>query len=98
MTSKPGKCVRRAYNEVGDQDGKRVLVDWLWPRGIRKPDAHLDEWCKDVAPSTAQRCANGTATIRRSSRSSAAATEALKHLRELADGHRLTLLTADQTP
>ena len=43
MTSKPGVRVRRAYDEVGDQDGKRVLVDRLWPSGIRKADAHLDE-------------------------------------------------------
>lgn len=33
-------------------DGKRVLVDRVWPRGISKEDAKLDEWLKDVAPST----------------------------------------------
>ncbi|MGW4566083.1 DUF488 domain-containing protein [Streptomyces sp. NPDC004561] len=43
---------RRVYEEPSPQDGKRVLVDRLWPRGVRKEDAHLDEWLKDVAPST----------------------------------------------
>lgn len=44
--------VRRAYEEPLDSDGARVLVDRLWPRGLSKERAHLDEWCKDVAPST----------------------------------------------
>jgi uncharacterized protein YeaO (DUF488 family) len=42
----------RIYDDTGDDAGYRVLVDRLWPRGIRKDDAHLDEWNKDVAPST----------------------------------------------
>ena len=33
-------------------DGSRVLVDRLWPRGVSKERAHLDEWCKEIAPST----------------------------------------------
>jgi uncharacterized protein YeaO (DUF488 family) len=44
--------VRRVYEEPAPQDGARVLVDRLWPRGLRKDAAHLDEWAKDVAPST----------------------------------------------
>jgi uncharacterized protein YeaO (DUF488 family) len=44
--------VRRVYDAAEDQDGKRVLVDRLWPRGMKKVDAHLDEWSKDVGPST----------------------------------------------
>jgi uncharacterized protein YeaO (DUF488 family)/iron-sulfur cluster repair protein YtfE (RIC family) len=43
--------VRRVYDEVSPDDGFRVLVDRVWPRGLRKADAHLDEWAKDVAPS-----------------------------------------------
>ena len=43
---------RRVYEEVFPDDGFRVLVDRVWPRGLKKADAHLDEWAKDVAPST----------------------------------------------
>ena len=41
--------VRRVYEEPGD--GTRVLIDRIWPRGLTKAKAALDEWCKDVAPS-----------------------------------------------
>jgi len=44
--------VRRVYEEPTPADGARVLVDRLWPRGLRKDAAQLDEWAKDVAPST----------------------------------------------
>jgi uncharacterized protein YeaO (DUF488 family) len=47
--------VRRVYDEPGAADGVRVLVDRVWPRGLRKTDAKLDEWAKDLAPSTALR-------------------------------------------
>ena len=43
--------VRRAYDEPEPDDGTRVLVDRLWPRGLSKARAALDEWCKNVAPS-----------------------------------------------
>jgi len=43
--------LRRAYDGATTGDGYRVLVDRLWPRGVRKDDLALDEWCKDVAPS-----------------------------------------------
>jgi len=42
--------VRRVYDEPLDSDGARVLVDRLWPRGLSKQKAHLDAWCKEVAP------------------------------------------------
>ena len=44
--------VARIYDEVGPDDGQRVLVDRVWPRGIRKEDPRVGIWCKDVAPST----------------------------------------------
>ena len=44
--------IRRAYDEPTHNDGYRVLVDRVWPRGVSKEDAQLDEWLKDVAPST----------------------------------------------
>ena len=43
--------LKRIYDEVSASDGKRILVDRLWPRGIKKEDAQLDLWAKDVAPS-----------------------------------------------
>ena len=41
---------KRAYEKPGKQDGMRVLVDRIWPRGIGKDEAHIDRWLKDVAP------------------------------------------------
>lgn len=43
--------VRRAYDQPEPDDGARVLVDRIWPRGVSKQAAHLQEWAKDVAPS-----------------------------------------------
>jgi uncharacterized protein YeaO (DUF488 family) len=44
--------LKRAYEARTRGDGYRVLVERLWPRGIKKTDLPLDEWLKDVAPST----------------------------------------------
>ena len=44
--------VRRVYDAPSPEDGARVLVDRVWPQGLRKDAARLDEWAKDVAPST----------------------------------------------
>lgn len=44
--------LKRAYDKPRPDDGLRVLVERLWPRGITKKQAHLDLWLKDVAPST----------------------------------------------
>ena len=47
--------LKRIYEPIGTQDGYRVLVDRLWPRGISKKDAKIDLWLKEIAPSTALR-------------------------------------------
>jgi uncharacterized protein YeaO (DUF488 family) len=47
--------LKRAYEPPARRDGYRVLVDRLWPRGVRKDTAQIDEWLKDVAPSDALR-------------------------------------------
>lgn len=47
--------VKRAYEPPAQSDGRRVLVDRVWPRGIKKEDLRLDDWVRDVAPSTALR-------------------------------------------
>ena len=43
--------IKRIYDPALRTDGKRILVDRLWPRGIRKDEAAIDEWLKDIAPS-----------------------------------------------
>lgn len=43
--------LKRIYEPPSKQDGWRVLVDRLWPRGIKKEAAHIDAWLKDIAPS-----------------------------------------------
>ena len=47
--------VRRIYDEPEADDGQRVLLDRLWPRGVSKARAQLPAWCKQVAPSTGLR-------------------------------------------
>lgn len=98
--------VRRVYDEPRATDGARVLVDRLWPRGLSKDRAHLDEWCKAVAPSTALRKWYGhvpelfcefadryTQELQDPERAAA-----LQHLHELCKAGPLTLLTATKNP
>ena len=94
--------VRRVYDEPRDDDGTRVLVDRLWPRGLTKDKAALDEWCKQVAPSAELRTwyrhdpelfAEFARRYRHELEEPERA-EAVAHLRELARGGVLTLLTA----
>jgi uncharacterized protein YeaO (DUF488 family) len=47
--------LKRAYDSASPGDGARILIDRLWPRGVRKADAAIDVWAKDIAPSTALR-------------------------------------------
>ena len=48
-------ALKRAYDPAGRSDGMRILVDRVWPRGIRKDRAAIDLWLKEAAPSTALR-------------------------------------------
>ncbi len=48
-------AIHRVYDSSPIMPGKRILVDRVWPRGIKKKDLHLDLWMRDVAPSTALR-------------------------------------------
>lgn len=52
MTSGGGFRLKRVYEPASPSDGERVLVDRLWPRGLSKEDAHVDEWAKDLSPSS----------------------------------------------
>jgi uncharacterized protein YeaO (DUF488 family) len=53
--SPKGFAVRRVYDPPQEEDGLRVLVDRLWPRGLSKDAARVDLWLKDIAPSDALR-------------------------------------------
>lgn len=44
-------AIKRIYESPSENDGYRVLVDRLWPRGVSKEEARLDDWAKDIAPS-----------------------------------------------
>lgn len=93
---------KRVQAEPGHNDGTRVLVDRVWPRGVAKADAQLDDWNKDVAPSTDLRKWFGHdpekfEEFARRYRSELDTDEGRRALDELTDavsGNRLTLLTA----
>jgi uncharacterized protein YeaO (DUF488 family) len=57
-------AIKRAYAAPSDEDGYRILVDRLWPRGLSKDKARLDLWLKDIAPSPALRIWFGHAPVR----------------------------------
>jgi uncharacterized protein YeaO (DUF488 family) len=94
--------IRRVYDDPSPEDGARVLVDRIWPRGLAKARAALDEWARAVAPSTDLRRWYGHdparfEEFRRRYLAELADPErqaALRQLRELAGSGRLTLLTA----
>lgn len=102
MAHAPHVQVRRVYDPPEASDGQRVLVDRLWPRGLSKERAHLDEWCKEVAPSTELREWYGHDPDRFEEFARRYRTEldeperaaAFAQLRELAAHGPLTLLTA----
>ncbi|MGH2703411.1 MAG: DUF488 domain-containing protein [Actinomycetota bacterium] len=102
MTKKPKVRMRRIYDEPTSMDGTRVLVDRVWPRGLSKDEARIDEWCKQVAPSNSLRkwYAHDPERFAEFTRRYAAEledperAEGLATLRRLARDRTLTLLTA----
>ena len=100
--SHPRVQVRRVYDQRAGDEGTRVLVDRLWPRGLSKARAQLDEWCKQAAPSTELRTwyAHDPARFTefgrryRAELTGGAQAAALAHLRQLATVGTLTLVTA----
>ena len=98
---------RRVYDEPAPEDGARVLVDRVWPRGLSREHAALDLWCREIAPSTELRRWYGHdperfAEFRRRYLAELAEPDrhaAWEQLRALAAGGRpLTLLTATRDP
>lgn len=47
--------IKRVYDPPSNDDGLRILVDRLWPRGLKKPNARIDFWAKELAPTTSLR-------------------------------------------
>jgi len=98
--------VARVYDPPDPDDGVRVLVDRLWPRGLKKADAALDHWCKDVAPSNDLRTwyrhdpalFEEFATRYRAELDGTPQAAALAALRRLREQGPLTLLTATKDP
>src|SRR5512133_2343320 len=100
MGDKSDVRVRRAYDEPEPDDGTRVLVDRIWPRGLTKDKARLDQWCKQVAPSTELRKWYSHDPERfeefgrryREELKDAERAQGLKHLRELAKSSEAAVL------
>ncbi|AZP15631.1 DUF488 domain-containing protein [Streptomyces aquilus] len=98
--------VRRVYESPEPEDGVRVLVDRLWPRGLSKDAARVDEWPKALTPSTELRrwyhAGEGSyeefARRYEAELATPEATELLDHVRELTDKGPVTLLTSAKTP
>ena len=94
--------VRRVYEDPEQDDGVRLLVDRLWPRGVRKDELLHDAWLKEIAPSTELRTWYGHrperfeefATRYREELRSDARADALASLRAQARAGTVTLLTA----
>ena len=91
---------KRVYEQTEKSDGKRILVDRLWPRGIKKTDLQYDEWCRDIAPSADLRKAFHAGTIDFASfkkqyrEELSHAREDIQRLAQLSEKHTLTLLYA----
>jgi uncharacterized protein YeaO (DUF488 family) len=98
-----GFQIKRVYADPGPADGQRILVDRLWPRGLKKSDAALDDWMKDVAPSVPLRRWFGHdperfAQFKRKYEAELARNPALSRLRQLGKVKRVTLLYAAHDP
>ncbi|MFJ5546926.1 DUF488 domain-containing protein [Streptomyces sp. NPDC093225] len=106
MSSTEGIRVARIYDPPGPDDGTRVLVDRLWPRGIAKADARVDSWPKALTPSNDLRRwyhAGGGSYEEFADRYAAElaapeAAAALAELRGLVSGGPVTLVTAVKDP
>lgn len=94
--------LRRVYDEPAPEDGTRVLVDRLWPRGVGKDTDRFDAWVKEAAPSSALRRWYGHEPGRSAEfrdrylreMQAPAGRQAVAGLRDLAAGQPVTLLTA----
>ncbi|ABL84141.1 protein of unknown function DUF488 [Nocardioides sp. JS614] len=89
--------IKRVYEDPAKADGHRILVDRIWPRGLTKADAAVDEWLKDVGPSTELRRWFGHDPARfgefaRRYRAELDGSDAFARLRAVRDEHRVVTL------
>jgi uncharacterized protein YeaO (DUF488 family) len=103
MSAKNRIRVARVYDEPGPDDGQRILVDRVWPRGFRKDDPRVGKWLKDVAPSNelrrwynhqAERFDEFASRYEKELQGS----DALEELRKLTKRGAVTLVTATRDP
>lgn len=96
-----GIAIKRIYEAAEANDGKRILVDGLWPRGVSKDKARLDEWLKEIAPSPrlrawfgheGERFAAFGYQYRAELDAEPLKQEAVRHLLEMSRKGRITLL------
>jgi uncharacterized protein YeaO (DUF488 family) len=90
--------VKRAYDPAIAEDGYRILIDRIWPRGVTREKAHLDEWARELAPSTGLRTWFGHDPLRfeefrrRYTQELGSQEGKLRELRARARARRLTLV------
>ncbi|TMU20076.1 DUF488 family protein [Halomonas sp. ATBC28] len=94
--------LKRAYDSPQSKDGYRVLVDGIWPRGVSKEEAKIDEWRKEVAPSSELRKAFHNGSLgwsgfrRRYLKELTSYRESLRDLAQRARKERVTLVFASK--
>lgn len=98
---------KRIYDKAEEEDGFRILVDRLWPRGISKADAQLGDWARDVAPSAALRSAyhknetdykTFTESYEKELHDNDEMTEFMKEIKNKLEAGNVTLLYASREP
>ncbi|SFF84531.1 DUF488 domain-containing protein [Prevotella sp. KH2C16] len=99
--------VKRVYLPADEADGHRILIDRLWPRGLKKEAAALDEWCREIAPTPDLRKWFGhkeenfgdfSARYRAELERNPAALPFARHIRELLKEGNVTLLFGAKSP
>lgn len=96
-------AIKRVYDAPSPEDGRRILVDRLWPRGLKREQARIDDWIKDLAPShdlrkwfahDPTRWASFTQKYKQELQSDDLARVALSKLRDIALSETVTLVYA----
>lgn len=99
--------IKRVYLPAGEEDGTRILIDRLWPRGVTKEKAAADEWDKDITPSPALRKWFGhkeenfgefSRKYREELDSNPAAVPFAQHVGKLLESDNVTLLYGAKSP
>ena len=104
MANKDNIVIKRVYDVPTKDDGYRILVDRLWPRGVKKADLPYDEWNKEITPSTELRkwfnhkaeCFDEFA--KKYEEELEQHNESLENIRLIAKKHKITLLYAAKDP